>query len=118
MAAPYDCRACGACCREAFDTVEVDEDDPFLRRHPGLVARTPFGRWGVVRCGSRCAALRGGPGDFTCRVYAERPRPCRDLEVGGPACRWARARVGLPVDPPDEAAADPPAPAPVTPSEG
>lgn len=97
----YDCTACGACCREAFDAVEIDDDDPFVRLHSALVITTPFGRTGVRRDGERCACLVVQGGTYTCRVYADRPQTCHDVEVDGQACRWARVRVGLPVRSPD-----------------
>ena len=92
-----DCLSCGACCREAYDTVEVDDDDPVVGRHPELVRRGPFGRLNLLREGPRCACLLAQRGVYTCAIYEERPRTCRDLEVGGEACRTARQRVGLPV---------------------
>lgn len=96
---PFDCTTCGACCREAFDAVEIAPDDPFVRLHPDLVIRTPFGKTGVRRDGSRCACLMGGgEAPYHCTVYGDRPQTCRDVEVGGEACRWARERLGLPVD--------------------
>jgi Fe-S-cluster containining protein len=36
----------------------------------------------------------GGP--CSCRIYEERPQPCRRLEVGSDACRDARRRAGFP----------------------
>ncbi len=92
----YDCRTCGACCREAFDVVEVEPEDPFVVERPDLVEETPFLRLTVKRAGPRCACLVGD-GPYTCAVYAIRPRPCRDVEPGGEACTFARGRVGLPV---------------------
>lgn len=93
---PHDCRACGACCREAFDAVEIAPKCRFTREHPDLVEITPMGRTGVRRAGPRCAALDGDLGaGFSCRVYADRPKPCRDVDAGGPACLFARMRVGL-----------------------
>ena len=94
----YDCIACGACCREAFDVVEIEDDDPFAAKHPELVHRTPFGRLSVNRTGDRCACLLVSAGRFTCRHYADRPQTCHDVEAGGEACRWARERVGLDPD--------------------
>jgi hypothetical protein len=39
------------------------------------------------KAGSRhCAALDASDGRFSCRVYERRPRVCRDLERGSPAC--------------------------------
>lgn len=96
-AAELDCRACGACCREGFDAVEISPRSAFRKKHPDLVEVTPMGRLGVKRAGPRCACLHGDLArGFSCVVYADRPKPCRDVEVGGEACRFARARVGLP----------------------
>lgn len=94
-----NCLDCGACCREAFDSVPVELaaqqrlPDELIRRHDdGWVdlQRVPS----PLGCGTRCAALRGGP-PYTCVVYALRPDNCRDLEAGSEACLMARRRVGL-----------------------
>jgi hypothetical protein len=98
-----DCGPCGACCREAFDSVPLGpEDDATAERHPDLV-RTSTGWRDLVRvpsptgCGTRCAALIGdGPTTpFRCTIYPDRPTSCRDLEPGSPNCVFARRRVGL-----------------------
>lgn len=90
-----DCLACGACCREAFDAVEITPRDPVRRLHPGLVEAAD-GRLRIRRApGNRCAALEDG--GYACRIYADRPRCCRDFERGGANCLFARARVGLAV---------------------
>lgn len=102
---PPSCDPCGACCREAFDTVPVTEEDVArLGTHRDLVrvhedgwrdlcrVPSPLGR------GTRCAALRGDgspEGPFRCVVYAVRPGNCRDLEPGSEACLTARRRVGI-----------------------
>jgi Fe-S-cluster containining protein len=91
-----DCLSCGACCREGYDTVEVDGDDPALVAHPDLATMGPFGRLNLRRDGPRCACLRLDGKRYTCAIYQDRPRTCRELEVGSEACRTARARVGLP----------------------
>ena len=100
-----DCQECGACCRAAYDCVEVSPRDPVRRKHPELVVvRGPFLE--VKRAGDRCAALDGGQwegppdGDrrfvpFACSIYADRPKSCRDFEAGGEHCLTARHRVGL-----------------------
>jgi hypothetical protein len=57
-----------------------------LKRVPGLFGKT------------RCACLRGDGaqgGPFRCVIYADRPSPCRELEVGEPNCLYARRRIGL-----------------------
>ncbi len=43
----------------------------------------------------RCAALHARQGHFSCRVYAERPNPCRVVEPGGRECLDARRRRGV-----------------------
>lgn len=88
-----DCLSCGACCREAFDAVEITRRDPVRGLHPELVEEAD-GRLRIRRApGNRCAALE--PGGYACQIYADRPRCCRDFERGGPNCVFARARVGL-----------------------
>jgi hypothetical protein len=92
-----DCRRCGACCREAYQVVEVSPRDPFVKRHPDLLERVD-GRLSLRRADGRCPPLRGdgtAEAPFTCAVYAERPKTCRDFERGGAHCLDARRRVGL-----------------------
>lgn len=88
-----DCRRCGACCREAYGVVEVAPRDPFVRAHPELVQRVD-GRIVLLRVDGRCPALEGER-EYTCRVYDDRPRTCRDFEIGSANCLEARRRVGL-----------------------
>jgi hypothetical protein len=94
-----DCTACGACCREAYDSVPVSPEDRVLHAHPELVRRdgdwvdlhrvpSPTGR------GSRCIALVGD-GPYLCRIYADRPATCLHVEIGADGCLFARRRVGL-----------------------
>ena len=92
--AALDCQTCGACCREAYHAVEVEDDDPFLIHHPELVVQED-GRSNVRRAGPRCAALHGTEGSWGCVVYETRPHTCRDFERGGENCVIARRRVGL-----------------------
>lgn len=97
------CDPCGACCREAFDTVPADGgdlpyrlteklDDHFrgVRRVPGLAG------------GTRCVCLRGdgASAPFRCTQYSVRPTACRDLALGSENCLLARRRVGLSPPPP------------------
>lgn len=94
-----DCLDCGACCREAFDSVPIEAEargripERYVRQHDdGWVdlqrVASPLG------CGTRCAALSDGP-PYTCAIYALRPSNCRELDAGGEACLEARRRVGL-----------------------
>lgn len=98
--APVDCATCGACCREAFDSVPVDDDDTIRVRHPELVVDHDDGWRDLQRVptatGSRCGALSGDgvARPFRCDVYAARPRACRDLAENSANCLFARRRVG------------------------
>ncbi len=117
---PVACQNCGACCREAYHSVTVSVRDPVVWKQAALVVRTGH-RFEIRRAGERCAALEetrtGGPSGrdgsaaldqtfeatstrsagrtFSCAIYADRPRACRDFEAGGAHCLVARRRVGL-----------------------
>ncbi len=90
-----DCLRCGACCREGFETVTVQPDDPVVAKRPELIVECSS--WiEIAREGERCAALEGGLGPgFSCRIYEDRPLPCRELEINGANCLLARRRAGL-----------------------
>ena len=95
--APVDCLTCGACCREAYHSVNVSMRDPVVWKQPGLMVRNGH-RWSLLRAGERCAALDvTGP----TRASATRadlrgsPDTCRDFEPGERHCLVARRRVGL-----------------------
>ncbi len=120
----FDCLSCGACCREAYDTVEVARRDPALKLHLPLM-KERSGGYDMKREGSRCICLNGGvalsptepaipggqlapdeglkvaplamPGgkDFTCSIYATRPRTCRQFTLFSENCLHARRTVGL-----------------------
>lgn len=96
-AAELDCLTCGACCREAYQAVEISSREPLIRLHPELVVRKET-HIRLKREGERCAALIGGCGadeSYACAIYADRPRTCREFERGGEHCLEARRRVGL-----------------------
>ena len=88
-----DCETCGACCREAYGTVELADSDRVAQSHPELVEKHE-GRQRLKRVGGRCAALTPSP-PFRCQIYADRPQTCRDFALGGEHCLTARRRVGL-----------------------
>lgn len=90
----FDCAACGACCREAFDVVELEPSDAFVNLHAELCA-VREGRIELRRPGGRCLALDVVEQRYTCRVYPTRPQTCRDFTRGSVNCREARQRVGL-----------------------
>lgn len=98
--APVDCLQCGACCREAYHSVSVSMRDPAAWKQPQFIVREGH-RWSVLRNGTRCAALRVVPDEstgacsYSCEIYEDRPRTCRDFEQGGNHCLTARKRVGL-----------------------
>lgn len=87
-----DCGACGACCREGFHQVPVEEDSALWTRHPDWIARDEHGPH-LPRPGGLCVAVEGPP--WRCVDYEARPLACRDFEVGGESCLVARRRVGL-----------------------
>lgn len=88
FAAP-ECQACAACCfaphdqhvrvtGEDFSRLTVDEQE----RLTTWVGNRVFMR---MQDG-RCAALVVERGAWSCSIYERRPRLCRDLARGGPAC--------------------------------
>ncbi len=94
---PVDCRACGACCREAYHSVTVSVRDPVVWQEPALIVRHGH-RFEVRREGARCAALtvaEQGEARYSCSIYDHRPKPCREFESNGRHCLEARRRVGL-----------------------
>jgi len=54
-----DCLTCGACCREAYDSVEVGARDPVRTAHPEMVIRQG-GRLKLLREKTVAQHLRGG----------------------------------------------------------
>lgn len=110
----HPCQSCGACCatfrvpmywseaeERAIDPALVEKIDPLrvaMRVDDALHLR--------------CIALDGDIGVVTaCRIYAQRPGPCRDLGAAwedgqpSPQCDRARARHGLPPLTPEDWAA-------------
>jgi hypothetical protein len=96
-ATELDCQACGACCREAYHSVEISAREAVNKLRPDLVIIDETHRK-LRRDGERCAALLGGrdPSEaYACEIYDDRPRSCREFERGGAHCLDARRRVGL-----------------------
>ena len=98
--AALDCQTCGACCRAAYDSVEVKKRDPVVKKQPSfIVDRGEYLE--IRRNGDRCAALAGGGFEqdkatrFHCVIYDDRPKTCRDFTLGSEHCLTARRRVGL-----------------------
>jgi Fe-S-cluster containining protein len=111
--AHLDCTSCGACCREAYDTVEVAPRDPARVRHAALMVPRQGG-YDMARKDSRCVALMGGERlerrgrparslpvyrpsaePFLCSIYEQRPKTCRQFTRGSQHCLTARRAVGL-----------------------
>lgn len=87
-----DCLKCGACCREAYDAVEVSQRDPVRRKQPDWIVRVD-GRYQVKRkTNNTCAALQD---DLKCTIYEDRPLCCRGFEQGSANCLFARRRLGI-----------------------
>jgi hypothetical protein len=92
-----DCQGCGACCREAYTSVEVSRRDPVVRKYPDLVLDRGS-HLKLRRESDRCAALKADEevaGRYRCVIYEDRPRTCRDFTAGSANCLDARRRVGL-----------------------
>lgn len=103
------CSTCGACCshfRVSFYCGELDEGSGGVVP-AGLTVKLND----VMACmqgtesgGGRCVALEGeiGKGGIRCRIYANRPTPCREFPVWlddgapNPDCQRVRAKFGLP----------------------
>ena len=91
------CKTCGACCREAFDSVEISRRDPIHQSHPEWVEVLPT-HHKIKRSGDRCIALEGGrriDDPYLCTIYDDRPKTCRDFTLGSSNCLEARRRVGM-----------------------
>lgn len=92
-----ECGRCGACCREAFDTLVLAPRERMVRKHPELVVVRDAAHE-MPRPGGRCPALDGDGSASTpylCRTYEDRPRTCRDFTRASGNCLLARRRVGL-----------------------
>lgn len=98
--ASIDCLTCGACCREAYHSVDVAARDPMVKKQPAYVVNRGT-RLEVLREGDRCAALKGGEIEggkskpYHCVIYDDRPRTCREFTLGSENCLIARRRVNL-----------------------
>ena len=97
------CQRCGACC--AFYKVKIpgSETDDQLGGIVPVEMTVKSGMNGRVMKGTegfrkRCIALEGNVGvNVTCRIYDQRPSPCREVAAGSDQCQRARARHGLPL---------------------
>ena len=109
----HPCLSCGACCAHFRVSFYWAEADPFLSGQAGTGAvpaeltepltPTRLAMRGTSARLPRCTALDGTVGErVQCRIYGQRPSPCRELapswENGrhSPGCDTARAAHGLP----------------------
>ena len=98
--AALDCLTCGACCREAYQAVDVAARDPFVAKQPAYITKRGT-QLQVLRDGDRCAALKGGAivdakiTPYACVIYDDRPKTCREFTLGSANCLIARRRVNL-----------------------
>jgi hypothetical protein len=96
-AGELDCRTCGACCREAYDSVEISPREPVNGIRPEWIVVEATHRK-LKRNGERCVALMGGhqPDEaYACAIHPDRPRTCREFTRGSENCLDARRKVGL-----------------------
>lgn len=96
------CLTCGACCssfRVSFYWAEAD-DSPGGTVPAELTNSLPPSRRcmkGTDTYAPRCIALQGTVGEgVSCNIYAQRPSPCHEVQVGDGQCQRARAKHGLP----------------------
>lgn len=93
-----ECVACGVCCFSTLERyIQVDGDD-YERLGDDAERLVHFieNRAYMRLVEGHCAALQvdRDAGRFWCTVYDRRPRICRDLERGSPACAGERATKG------------------------
>lgn len=94
----HPCLTCGACCahyRVSFYWSEAETrglpDSMVEQVNPWMACMIGTGAKPV-----RCTALKGEVGQtVTCSIYAQRPSPCRSVEMGDERCMAARAAHGL-----------------------
>lgn len=92
------CQSCGACCayfRVSFYWAEAEQrglpPDAVAQVTPHLACMA-----GTDAVPPRCHALEGTVGQAVgCRLYEQRPWPCRELQPGDDKCNRARAAHGL-----------------------
>lgn len=95
---PNPCVECGACCasfRVSFYWSEAEANGlPVdLTRQVNAFYSCMAG---TETHPVRCVALQGTVGQqVSCSVYAQRPSPCRDVQMGDEQCAKARRKHGL-----------------------
>lgn len=102
-AAPLDCRACGACCRQASDgRILVPAEDIVRWRREGrddLADALVPGHFGEMAFPytpeGACVHLGAPSGENDCSIYATRGTTCRDFEPGSRQCLSYRREAGM-----------------------
>ena len=93
------CQTCGACC--ARFRVSFYWSEALVRNLPDALVEQ-VNPWMSCMAGTQgpaphCAALQGTVGTHvSCAIYAQRPEPCRQVQVRDDKCTQARAKYGLP----------------------
>ncbi len=92
------CLDCGACCasfRVSFYWAEADARGIPIELTEQVNQR--FSCMAGTHCANpRCTALDGEVGHKVgCRIYAQRPEPCREVQAGDAQCARARAKHGM-----------------------
>jgi Fe-S-cluster containining protein len=105
--ATYDCQQCGACCTNpasipATGYVSLTTGESKQMKRLGLSVIQAAGtsylgtRYRADASYPVCVALRGEvTRSCRCAVYDDRPRNCRQFEVGSVLCLAAREKAGL-----------------------
>ena len=103
----YDCQQCGACCANqesnpATGYVCLTRAESKQMKRLGLtVVQTAGSSYLGTRHHAEaryplCVALHGQvSGSCRCAIYDQRPRNCRQFEVGSRLCKAARTKAGL-----------------------
>jgi Fe-S-cluster containining protein len=94
----FDCRACGACCREGSDgRILVPAEDLVRWRrtgHADIADGLVPGHFGEMAFPSRpdgsCVYLGAPSGEHDCSIYEIRGTTCREFEAGSRQCREFR----------------------------
>ncbi|WP_133819988.1 YkgJ family cysteine cluster protein [Tahibacter aquaticus] len=104
---PHPCQRCGACCARFRVAFHWSETTAFSAQGMPLELTEPLDAHRVSMRGTdcrqpHCINLAGRVGsEVSCREYARRPSPCRDLAAAwehgqpSPQCDRARAAYGL-----------------------
>jgi Fe-S-cluster containining protein len=98
-----DCRACGACCRQASDgRILVVAEDLVRWRRTGrgdleaALVDGHFGERGFAATQAGACVHLGVPGrPNDCSIYLERADTCRDFEAGSRQCLEFRREAGI-----------------------